>query len=168
MHDTHGQYAKMPRYTPAELSRMKAERDMKEQEQLNFARRQQQELQRHQMLQQANRMPMVRTVVAECSSADIYLIGTTTSTNTSTTATATATEWTWKTVGYWASSNARCSTDTKPGKHISTTKIAGDRGHRQHPFVSAADTAGPSSSPSACHSGSCCTGTSTSRSKRSG
>lgn len=64
MHDTHGQYAKMARYTPAELSRMKAEKDMKEQEQLNFVRQrqQQQELQRQQMLQQA-RMPMVGTAV---------------------------------------------------------------------------------------------------------
>jgi chromatin modification-related protein VID21 len=66
MHDTHGQYAKMARYTPAELSRMKAEKDTKEQEQLNFVRQrqQQQELQRQQMLQQA-RMPMVGTVVME-------------------------------------------------------------------------------------------------------
>ena len=74
MHDTHGQYAKMPRYTPAELSRMKAERDMKEQEQINFTRqRQQQELQRQQMLQQANRLPMVGTAVLENSSADLCL-----------------------------------------------------------------------------------------------
>jgi chromatin modification-related protein VID21 len=63
MHDTHGQYNKMPRYTPAELSRMKSDKDQKEQEQLNFVARQRQELQRQQMLQQAGRVPMVALTV---------------------------------------------------------------------------------------------------------
>jgi chromatin modification-related protein VID21 len=63
MHDTHGQYNKMPRYTPAELSRIKTDKDQKDQDQMNFVRRQ--EAQRQQMLQQANRMPMVGPRVAE-------------------------------------------------------------------------------------------------------
>jgi len=63
MHDTHGQYNKMPRYTPAELSRIKTDKDQKDQDQMNFVRRQ--EAQRQQMLQQANRMPMVGPRVGE-------------------------------------------------------------------------------------------------------
>lgn len=61
VHDTHGQYAKMPRYTPSELSRMKADREQKEQDQLNFRR--QHDIQRQQQLLQQNTrlqgLPMV-------------------------------------------------------------------------------------------------------------
>jgi chromatin modification-related protein VID21 len=63
MHDTHGQYNKMPRYTPAELSRMKTDKDQKEQEQIHMVR-QRQELQRQQLLQ-ANRMPLVGPTMLE-------------------------------------------------------------------------------------------------------
>lgn len=44
----------MPKYTPQELSRIKAERDLKDLEAINN-RRQQEQLQRQ--LQQVNRMP---------------------------------------------------------------------------------------------------------------
>ena len=48
----------MPKYTPQELSRIKAERDLKDLEAINNRRQQQQEqLQRQQLLQQVNRMP---------------------------------------------------------------------------------------------------------------
>lgn len=47
----------MPKYTPQELSRIKAERDLKDLEAINN-RRQQEQLQRQQqLLQQVNRMP---------------------------------------------------------------------------------------------------------------
>ena len=57
MHDTHGQFSKMPKYTPQELSRIKAERDMKDQEAIVSRRQQQEQFQRQQLIQQANRMP---------------------------------------------------------------------------------------------------------------
>lgn len=53
MHDTHGQFSKMPKYTPQELSRIKAERDLKDLEAINNRRQQE----RQQLLQQVNRMP---------------------------------------------------------------------------------------------------------------
>ncbi|KAH7889968.1 hypothetical protein F5I97DRAFT_1849003 [Phlebopus sp. FC_14] len=47
VHDTHGQYNKMPKLTPAELSRMKAE---KEQQEMLLARRRHEELARQQLM----------------------------------------------------------------------------------------------------------------------
>ena len=49
IHDTHGQYNKMPKHTPAELCRMKAEKDSKEQEAM-ISRRRHEELARQQLL----------------------------------------------------------------------------------------------------------------------
>lgn len=44
VHDTHGQYNKMPKLTPAELSRMKAERDARDSHELLLQRKRQEEL----------------------------------------------------------------------------------------------------------------------------
>ncbi|KAJ3516720.1 hypothetical protein NLJ89_g941 [Agrocybe chaxingu] len=53
VHETHNQYNKMPKYTPAELSRMKAERDRDNQD-LALARRRQEEQQRQSLLREQN------------------------------------------------------------------------------------------------------------------
>ncbi len=50
MHDTHGQYSKLPKYSPAELSRIKFERDAQENEML--LKRRTQELRMMQQQQQ--------------------------------------------------------------------------------------------------------------------
>lgn len=50
IHDTHGQYNKMPKLTPAELSRMKAEKEARDQQEMLTARRRHEELTRQQLL----------------------------------------------------------------------------------------------------------------------
>ena len=50
IHDTHGQYNKMPKLTPVELSRMKAEKESRDQQELLIARRRHEELARQQLL----------------------------------------------------------------------------------------------------------------------
>lgn len=50
VHDTHGQYNKMPKLTPVELSRMKAEKESREQQEMLMARRRHEELARQQLL----------------------------------------------------------------------------------------------------------------------
>ena len=50
IHDTHGQYNKMPKLTPAELSRMKAEKESRDQQEMLMARRRHEELARQQLL----------------------------------------------------------------------------------------------------------------------
>jgi chromatin modification-related protein VID21 len=50
IHDTHGQYNKMPKLTPAELSRMKAEKELRDTQDLTVVRRRQDELARQQLL----------------------------------------------------------------------------------------------------------------------
>lgn len=52
VHDTHGQYNKMPKFTPAELSRMKAEKDARDTHDLLMTRKRQEEM-RLMQLQQA-------------------------------------------------------------------------------------------------------------------
>jgi len=55
MHETHLQYNKLPKYTPAELSRLKAEKDVREvQEQGAFIRARQEDRAR-QILDQRQR-----------------------------------------------------------------------------------------------------------------
>jgi chromatin modification-related protein VID21 len=44
MHETHGQYAKMPKLSPAELIRLKAERDAREQQEILARKRHVEEL----------------------------------------------------------------------------------------------------------------------------
>jgi dipeptidase len=66
VHDTHEQFRKMPKLTPIELSRMKAEKDAQIlQEQLNRGRAQQeaarQQMMRGQMVAMQG-MPMVRSI----------------------------------------------------------------------------------------------------------
>lgn len=57
VHETHAQYSKMTKHTPAELSRMKAEKEARESQDIQMARRRQEELNRqNNMLHQANRM----------------------------------------------------------------------------------------------------------------
>lgn len=51
VHDTHGQYSKLPKLSPAELSRMKAEKDAHASQQLMLERKRQEEV-RAQHLQQ--------------------------------------------------------------------------------------------------------------------
>ncbi|KAH7927096.1 hypothetical protein BV22DRAFT_1118490 [Leucogyrophana mollusca] len=50
IHDTHGQYNKMPKLTPAELSRMKAEKETRDQQELILARRRHEDMARQQMM----------------------------------------------------------------------------------------------------------------------
>lgn len=54
IHETHSQYSKMPKLTPAELSRMKADKEARDSQDLQMARRRQEELSR-----QANNRPPV-------------------------------------------------------------------------------------------------------------
>ncbi|KAG2061308.1 hypothetical protein BDR06DRAFT_986313 [Suillus hirtellus] len=56
VHDTHGQYQKMPKLTPAELSRMKYEKESREQQELLLARRRHEELTRQAMMQRDPRL----------------------------------------------------------------------------------------------------------------
>ena len=51
VHDTHGQFTKMPRLTPAELSRMKAEKEARDAHELALRRRSE-ELGRQQLLRE--------------------------------------------------------------------------------------------------------------------
>lgn len=60
IHETHGQYSKMPKLTPAELSRMKAEKDARDVQDLALARRRQEELARQNLLREQSQ----RTAVA--------------------------------------------------------------------------------------------------------
>ncbi|KAJ7184286.1 hypothetical protein C8R46DRAFT_1063570 [Mycena filopes] len=46
VHETHAQYSRLPKYSPAELSRMKAEKDYKDQQDLIAARRKHEEMSR--------------------------------------------------------------------------------------------------------------------------
>lgn len=50
IHDTHAQFNKMPKLTPAELSRIKAEKESREQQEMILARRRHEELARQQLL----------------------------------------------------------------------------------------------------------------------
>lgn len=52
IHDTHGQYNKMPRLTPGELSRMKAEKDVRDIQEGANKRRNDQNMQQQLLLQQ--------------------------------------------------------------------------------------------------------------------
>lgn len=70
IHDTHGQYNKMPRLTPGELSRMKAEKDVRDMQEgankrRNDANMQQQLLMQQQQQQQQRLQP--NNQVAVCS-----------------------------------------------------------------------------------------------------
>ncbi|KAG1749128.1 uncharacterized protein EDB91DRAFT_1235613 [Suillus paluster] len=56
IHDTHGQYQKMPKLTPAELSRMKYDKESREQQELLIARRRHEELARQAMMQRDPRL----------------------------------------------------------------------------------------------------------------
>ncbi|KAG2158054.1 uncharacterized protein EDB93DRAFT_742537 [Suillus bovinus] len=56
VHDTHGQYQKMPKLTPAELSRMKYEKESREQQELLLVRRRHEELTRQAMMQRDPRL----------------------------------------------------------------------------------------------------------------
>ncbi|RDB21560.1 Chromatin modification-related protein EAF1 [Hypsizygus marmoreus] len=55
IHETHAQYSKLPKRTPAELSRMKAEKEARDQQEIQLARRRQEELAR-QMREHGHRM----------------------------------------------------------------------------------------------------------------
>ncbi|KAI6043009.1 hypothetical protein EDC04DRAFT_822644 [Pisolithus marmoratus] len=50
VHDTHSQYNKMPKLTPAELSRMKAEKEARDHQEMLIARRRHEEMARQQQL----------------------------------------------------------------------------------------------------------------------
>lgn len=50
IHDTHGQYSKMPKLTPVELSRMKAEKESRDHQEMLMTRRRHEELTRQQLL----------------------------------------------------------------------------------------------------------------------
>nr|AUF42088.1 putative homeodomain protein [Volvariella volvacea] len=56
IHDTHNQFNKMPKLTPAELSRMKTEKETREALDLQNARRRQEEMARQAMLRNAERL----------------------------------------------------------------------------------------------------------------
>lgn len=69
VHDTHGQYNKMPKLTPAELSRMKAEKDARDNQELLLRRRNEAELvrQQHLMREQAQRLQAAPNMVINTS-----------------------------------------------------------------------------------------------------
>ena len=56
VHETHAQYNKMPKHTPAELSRLKAEKEARDLQELQMARRRQQEELNRQTALQGHRM----------------------------------------------------------------------------------------------------------------
>ncbi|KAF8431767.1 hypothetical protein L210DRAFT_866921 [Boletus edulis BED1] len=64
IHDTHGQYNKMPKLTPAELSRMKAEKESRDQQEMLMARRRHEELTRQQLLR-AQQQPVAAAASAQ-------------------------------------------------------------------------------------------------------
>lgn len=64
IHETHGQYSKMPKLTPAELSRMKAEKDARDVQDLALARRRQEELARQNLLREQSQRIAVPPVPA--------------------------------------------------------------------------------------------------------
>ncbi len=68
MHDTHGQYNKMPKLSPQELSRMKAEKDARE---TSERRRNEEQIARQHQMQQAQRAQAGGTPVAVSCSACI-------------------------------------------------------------------------------------------------
>lgn len=66
VHDTHGQYSKLPKLTPAELSRMKAEKDARDTQEQAMLRRRQEEMRQQAALQQQQhqqRLQQVQNVV---------------------------------------------------------------------------------------------------------
>ena len=67
MHDTHGQYNKMPKLSPAELSRMKAEKDIHEsaiaRKRADEARQQLQQQMTAQQQQQQQRLQQTQNVI---------------------------------------------------------------------------------------------------------
>lgn len=65
IHDTHGQYQKMPKLTPAELSRMKYEKESREQQDLILARRRHEELARQAMMQRDPRLQAAAAVAGQ-------------------------------------------------------------------------------------------------------
>ncbi|KAG1760047.1 hypothetical protein EDD22DRAFT_848778 [Suillus occidentalis] len=65
IHDTHGQYQKMPKLTPAELSRMKYEKEAREQQDLILARRRHEELARQAMMQRDPRLQAAAAVAGQ-------------------------------------------------------------------------------------------------------
>jgi hypothetical protein len=69
IHDTHGQYNKMPKLTPAELSRMKAEKESRDLQEMLMTRRRNEELRGQQLL----RAQVVRflSIWLHCLFADI-------------------------------------------------------------------------------------------------
>jgi len=56
VHETHAQYSKLPKHTPAELSRLKAEKEARDLQELQMARRRQQEELNRQTALQGHRM----------------------------------------------------------------------------------------------------------------
>jgi len=62
IHDTHGQYQKMPKLTPAELSRMKYEKEQQE----FLVRRRHEELTRQAMMQRDPRLQAAAAAAGVC------------------------------------------------------------------------------------------------------
>ena len=56
MHETHLQYNKLPKYTPAELSRMKADKDVRDVQEQGALFRARQEDRNRQLLEQRQRL----------------------------------------------------------------------------------------------------------------
>ncbi|KAG9318171.1 hypothetical protein JVU11DRAFT_248 [Chiua virens] len=66
IHDTHGQYNKMPKLTPAELSRMKAEKESRDHQEMLMARRRHEaELARQQLLRAQQQAPVAATATGQ-------------------------------------------------------------------------------------------------------
>lgn len=55
VHDTHGQFTKLPKLTPAELSRMKAEKEARDAQELLMRRRNDELARQHLLREQAQR-----------------------------------------------------------------------------------------------------------------
>ena len=63
MHDTHGQYSRLPKKTPAELSRQKADADAAHNQQMMIERRRYEELRNQQRMQEiAQRQQAIQAV----------------------------------------------------------------------------------------------------------
>ena len=75
VHETHAQYSKMPKQSPAELSRMKAEKEARDQQDLLAARKRQEELGRQNALQnhRLNVPVSDKSALGHLSSRDSYV-----------------------------------------------------------------------------------------------
>lgn len=166
IHDTHGQYQKMPKLTPAELSRMKYEKEAREQQDLILARRRHEELARQAMMQRDPRLQAAAAVAGVCVIISFFLeyysdgelLATPTGSGSgdggSSSSPATTAKWDAETS---SPARASCPANTESargaGQHLSAAENAntnGINGRCRGSYISSALVAG-SSRPSSCN-----------------